>query len=106
MTQAELYQALKTLGMPVAYSFFTQPTQPPFIAYQFVYLSDMMADNQNYIDVAVYQVELYTKNKDPASEKKVQDLFKSLRLPYSKVEAYIESEGLRQIIYEIRLIGG
>lgn len=106
MTQTELFQALKTLGLPVAYSEFTQPTTPPFITYQFVYLSAMMADNQNYVDVAVYQVELYTKNKDPATEKKVQDLFRSLRLPYSKIEAYIESEGLRQIIYEVRLIGG
>ncbi|CCO08274.1 hypothetical protein [Desulforamulus hydrothermalis] len=106
MTQAELYAALKTLDLPVAYGEFTNPQVPPFITYHHAYSNDMMADNHNYLDVANYQIELYTTKKDPATEKKVQDLLKSLRLPYSKVEAYIESEGLRQVIYEIQLIGG
>lgn len=111
MTQDELFQALKTLGLPVVYGEFKGTPEnpapsPPFITYQFTYSSDMVADNQNYIGVEVYDIELYTKTKDPVTEKKVQDLFKYLRLPYSKIEAYIESEALRQIIYEIRLIGG
>lgn len=106
MTQAELFTALKTLGMPVAYGEFTVPTVPPFITYQFAYSNDKMADNQNYAEISNFQVELYTKYKDPASEALVQDLFKSLRLPYSKLETWLDSENLRQVIYEIQLIGG
>ncbi|MFZ5645815.1 MAG: hypothetical protein ACOY46_19840 [Bacillota bacterium] len=106
MTQAELFTALKSLGMPVAYGEFTQPTAPPFITYQFAYANDMKADNQNYVEISNFQVELYIKKKDLASEKLVQDLLKSLRLPYQKREYSIDSEKLRQVIYEIQLIGG
>lgn len=106
MTQAELFQALKSIGYPVAYGEFTQPTSPPFITYQFSYSNDMMADGHNYVDISNFQIELYTKAKDLAAEKKVQDKLKELRLPYSKVEAWIDSENLRQVIYEVQLIGG
>ncbi|MDO3680565.1 hypothetical protein [Paenibacillus ehimensis] len=107
MTQAELYQSLKLLGMPVAYGGFEEPAPtPPFITYQFAYSSDIVADNQNYMEIGNFQVELYTTKKEPAIEKRVQDKLKELRLPYSKVEAWLDEEGIRQIIYEIQLIGG
>lgn len=106
MTQAELYQALKSLGMPVAYGSFSSPVSPPFITYQFAYNSDMMADNQNYVEISNFQVELYTNKKDLTVEKLVQDKLKELGLPYSKVEAWLDDEKLFQVIYEIQLIGG
>lgn len=111
MTQAELYTALKSLGMPVAYLAFVETPltplpKPPYITYQFAYSGDMMADNYNYLEISNYQVELYTVKKDLAAEKLIQDKFKELRLPYQKVEAWLESEKLHQIIYEIQLVGG
>lgn len=105
MTQAELFQALKSLGMPVAYGSFSTHVSPPFITYQFAYSSDVMADNQNYVEVSNFQIELYTDKKDLAAEKKVQDKLKELGLPYSKTEAWIDEEKLFQVIYEIQLIG-
>jgi hypothetical protein len=110
MTQPELFQALKSLGMPVAYSHFEDTQQnpaptPPFITYQFAYSNDMLADNANYVEISNFQVELYTNKKDLAAEKKVQDKLKELGLPYSKVEAWVEEEKLFQVIYEIQLIG-
>ncbi|MCM3783671.1 hypothetical protein M3231_11870 [Neobacillus mesonae] len=106
MNQAELFAALKSLGMPVAYLAFQSPVQAPFITYHYAYSSDMMADNQNFVDIGNFQVELYTKIKDLAAEKKVQDKLKELRLPYSKTETWIEDEKLFQIIYEVQLLGG
>ena len=106
MTQAELCAALKSLGMPVAYGEFTQPTVPPFITYQFNSNDDLFADNKNVIAVDTYLVELYVKFKDLAKEKLIQDKFKELNLPYSKTEEYLESEKVRQVVYEIQLLGG
>jgi hypothetical protein len=106
LTQTELYTALKTLGMPVAYSEFTTAQNPPFICYLFDYSDDLMADNQNYVAFSRFNVELYTVNKDPALETRVQELLKSLKLPYVKREAYIEDEKMIQILYEIKIIGG
>lgn len=106
MTQAELYQALKSLGIPVSYGEFNVAPPPPFITYLFAYSSDMNADNHNYLEISNYQIELYTTKKDLAREKLVQDKLKELRIPYSKTESWLESEKLRQVIYEIQLIGG
>ena len=106
MTQAELYQALKSIGYPVAYGSFSSPVTPPFIVYQFAYSSDMIADNHNYVDIENFQVELYTDKKDFAAEKKVQDKLKELGLPYRKFETYLDTEKMYQILYEVQLIGG
>lgn len=111
VTQVELCTNLKTLGMPMAYGEFKGTTEnpappPPFITYQFAYSGDLMADNQNYTEINNFQVELYTTKKDLAREAAVQNLLKSLRLPYSKMEYWLDTENLWQIIYEIQLIGG
>lgn len=111
MTLAELKTALAGLGMPVAYGEFIDTPEnpappPPFITYQYAYSGDIMADNQNYVEAGYFQVELYTAKKDSATEKLVEDKLKELRLPYSKIETWLDSEKLRQVIYEIQLIGG
>lgn len=104
MTEAELCAALKTLGMPVAYGSFAEPTAPPFITYQFANDADLKADNQNYVEISNFQVELYTSKKDPAKEKLIRDKLNELRLPHSKVEAFLTPEKLIQVIYEIQII--
>jgi hypothetical protein len=106
MTQAELYQALKSIGYPVAYGSFSSPVTPPFITYQFAYSNDLIADNINYVPIENFQVELYTDKKDLAAEKKVQDKLKELGLPYRKFETYLDEEKMYQILYEIQILGG
>lgn len=111
MTQAELFQALKAIGYPVAYSQFrvdddNPPPAPPYLTYLFAYDDDIMADNQNYVEISNFQVELYTKIKDLAAERAVQGKLKELGLPYRKTETWLDSEKLFQVIYEIQLIGG
>ncbi|MFE1630745.1 hypothetical protein ACFLFF_28790 [Brevibacillus reuszeri] len=110
MKQEDLFQELKSLGLPVAYGQFTSTLKnpappPPFITYQFSYSNDLIADNQNYVGIENFQIELYTVKKEPVTEKLVQDKFKELRLTFSKVEAWLDDEKLFQIIYEIQLIG-
>ena len=106
MTQTELYQALKSIGYPVAYGSFSSPVTPPFITYQFAYSNDMMADNVNYVAIDDFQIELYTAKKDLAAEQKVQDKLKELGLTYRKFETYLYEEKMYQILYEIQIIGG
>ena len=106
MTQAELKQCLESTGLPVIYRRDTIYPKPPYLIYLFSYSSDLMADGQNYLEIDNYQIELYTKNKDPATERLVQNKLKELGLPYSKTETFLQSEGLFQLVYEIQLIGG
>ncbi|MHB9095906.1 MAG: hypothetical protein ACYC21_14665, partial [Eubacteriales bacterium] len=105
MTQAELYTALKTLGMPVAYGEFVGTPEnpappPPFITYQFAYSGDLFADDMNAEELSNFQVELYTATKDLAREAVVQDKLKELGLPYSKIETWLDEEKMRQVVYE------
>lgn len=104
MTQTELYKALKSIGLPIKYHHFTEPPFPPYLIYLYSYSSDLIADNINYVDIENFQIELYTVKKDIASEKLVQDKLKELEFPYSKIETWIDSEKLYQVIYEIQLI--
>ena len=111
MQQAELYQLLESIGLPLAYGEFKSTPElpapdPPFLIYQFAYSGDLMADNRNYLEISNFQVELYTDIKDLAAEKLVQDALASAELPYSKTEIKLDDESMYQIIYEIQLIGG
>lgn len=104
MTQSELYTHLKSLGLPIAYHHFTEETQTPYIIYLFSYSSDFIADNMNFKDVSNFIVELYTEKKDLESEELIQNKLKELKIPYQKIEAWIESERLYQVGYTIQLI--
>lgn len=79
---------------------------PPFVTYQYGYGGDIMADNINYVSKPTMQIELCTFKKDLASEKLLEDAFKSASLTYRKTEARIPGQKTYQVIYEIQLIGG
>lgn len=101
MDEAALFTLLKTTGLPVAYHHFVSPPTPPYIVYLFSYSSNFGADNKVYDAEKNFQVELYTKTKDPTSEALIEGLFDSNDIYWEKTETYIESEGLYQVLYEI-----
>lgn len=104
MTQIELYNHLKSIGLPVSYHHFTETPAPPYLIYLYSYSNDLIADNHNYKEISYFQIELYTTKKDLSSEKLVEDKLKEIELPYSKIETWIDSEKLYQVIYEVQLI--
>ena len=101
MDEAALFALLKTTNLPVAYHHFTSPPNPPYIVYLFSYNSNFGADNKVYDAQKNFQVELYAKAKDLASEKLIEDLFNANDIYWEKTETYIDSEGLYQVLYEI-----
>ena len=101
MDEATLFTLLKTTGLPVAYHHFTSPPTPPYIVYLFSYSSNFGADNKVYDAAKNFQVELYTKTKDLASEKLIEDALNGADVYWEKTEMYIDSEGLYQVLYEI-----
>ena len=101
MDEATLFQLLKTTGLPVAYHHFTSPPSPPYVVYLFSYSSNFGADNKVHSQADNYQVELYTKTKDPTSEALIEGLLDAHEIYWDKTETYIDSEGLYQVLYEI-----
>jgi hypothetical protein len=106
MTITDLHQALSSISLPLAYHSFKKAPTPPYLVYLFSSSADMIADNQNYVELSNFQVELYNTKKDPVTEKRVEDKLKELELPYTKTETFIESEGLFQVLYLFQMIGG
>jgi len=103
MTQAELYNLLKSTGLPVAYNHFKNPPSLPYIVYLFTFSNNLGADNKVYQKINNYKVELYSDKKDLVSEKLIEDLLDENEIFYDKTETYIESEKLYQVIYEIQI---
>ena len=109
MTLSDLVKVLKATGYPVVYSHFTVTENnpmpaPPYIAYMFTYSTNMYADNKIYQKVNNIQIELYTNKKDLAAEARLEELLDANEITYETSETFIESEGLFQKIYEVRLI--
>ena len=63
MSMQKLYTALSATGISVAYRSFITPQTPPFIVYLYSGSDDFYADNENYVQVGNWQVELYTETK-------------------------------------------
>lgn len=106
MTYLDLIEEMETLGFPCTYGSYKSAPKLPYTVIQFYNDDDFKADNHNYLDIGDYQLEYYNSKKYPPDEKKIEDRLKELRLPYSKTEAFLDSEDLYQIVYEIQLIGG
>jgi hypothetical protein len=104
MTLAQLYNLLKATGYPVAYSHFSATPSIPFVTYLVSYSSNFNADNKVLQKIDNVQVELYTNKKDLAAESKLENILDNNEIPYDSTESFIESEGLFQKNYEVRLV--
>ena len=108
MTQADLYAQLKTTGYLAAYHHFivdsTHPAPvPPYIVYLRDFDSNVSSDYKVHGKFKNYQVELYTNKKDITAEQKLEAVLNPIDPDYKTTETYIESEGLYQVIYQIKV---
>lgn len=101
MTLEQLHELLKSTGFPVAYGYFSEKQQFPYILYRVTYSNNFGADNRVYQKNSHIQVELYTKLKDQHAEGKTEQALSSLF--WEKSEEYIDSEKCYQILYEIEV---
>ena len=99
MLLTDLLTKLESTGMPVAYSFFREPQDPPFLVYFEHYTNNFQADDHVYHVRPRYQVELYTQYKDPKAEENVEDVLHDLN--WDKTETFLDSEELFQVVYTI-----
>lgn len=94
---------LDATGYPVAYSHFPKVQKTPYITYLVTHSSNFSADNKVYKKIDNIDIELYVDKKDLQAEQNIENVLENNELPYDKVETYIDSEKIYQIIYEVRL---
>lgn len=105
MTTQEIYEGLKSLGYPVAYSHFAEGNvpAPPFITYYYPGTDNFSADGIVYVPINEVDIELYSNTKNLDAEKKIEDWLTMNGLFYEKLEYYIESEKMIQVIFETEI---
>jgi len=108
MTLAELNTALKTItgfAKKVVYRAWPEGSAPalPFIVFLAEGSDNFGADDKVYKEINRISVELYSKNKDTASESAIETLFGNLSLYWEKDEVYLDDEKCYEIIYSIEV---
>lgn len=66
----------------------------------------MFADNKVWQKINQLNIELYTDEKSPETEEKIEDILSSHEIPYEKSEYWIESEKMYEVLYQTEIIYG
>ena len=106
MTYKQIASMVSSIGLPYAYYQFPEGTAqaPPFVVFFYADTDDVFADDTNYQRIATLNIELYTNEKDFATESTVEQILTNNNLTYYKEENYIDSEQMWQIAYEMEVI--
>lgn len=102
-----LHDILEGTNLPVTYR--AWPTEParnlppplPWICFMETRPDNFAADGIVYHSEPGYRIELYTAEKDPASEQAVESALTAAGLFYNKEETFLTDENDYEIIYEI-----
>lgn len=101
MSEKEVVAAVRAAGLPVAHIAWPKDSAPklPFCVFYIYGDAVVFADNSRYADHYQWCVELYQRQNDSESEKKLEAELKSAFGTFKKSEAWVESEGCMQTTY-------
>ncbi len=102
MSYEQICEMMQETGLPFAYHHFAEgeAPKPPFLLFLTEGEDNFGADNIMYHSFKRLNIELYTDEKSPETEKSVEEILTSHGIYYSKSEIWIESERLYEILYE------
>ena len=108
MKLKELHKELESISGfegKVAYRSFPKKEAPnlPFICYLETGSDNFDADNYAYFKVKEVAIELYSKEKDLASEEAIEKKLDEIGIPFDKDETYITSEQCYETIYTVEV---
>lgn len=97
----EIVALLQEIGVPFAYDHFEEgeAVDPPFLCYLVPSSDNFCADGKVYHKANVVHLELYTDEKSPELEQRVENELDSACIFYEREEVWIESERLYEVIY-------
>ncbi len=103
MELKELVKIFQNLNIPIAYHHFTTAQKPPYLVYKVTSTNNFIADNKVYKKIRKVDLELYTESKNEELEEKLEAILCENEMAFVMFEAYIESENVYQVIYEISI---
>ena len=105
MRHTEIMAMLAESELPVAYDHYAEgeSADPPFICFLYPYTNHFIADGKVYDKINVVHVELYTDEKNPPLEEKLETVLDRYGIVYSKSEVWIADERLYEVLYSFEL---
>lgn len=105
MTYQEISKMVASFGLPYAYYQFEEGSGQdcPFVVFYYPERLDFAADSVNYSKITALTIELYTDNKDFATESTIEQLLDENEMVYSKTEEYIDSEKMFMVTYQMEV---
>ena len=102
MTYEEINEMMLEIGLPFAYHHFAEgeSPNPPFLLFLSPGEHTFGADHLMYHSFKQLDIELYTDEKSPETEERVEEILKQHNIFYNKSEVWIESERLYEVFYE------
>lgn len=96
MTFKTLFKELKSIGLPVAYSHFSEGDVPtlPYVVYLDDGSNNDFADDKVNKKIKKIKVELYSQKKDLASELKIENKLDLMGITYEDDEEFIKEENM------------
>lgn len=106
MTQKQFGDMLAASGLPVAYLAFPADDCPemPFITFQETGTNNVSADGVVYQKVSIYQVDLFTKDKDPTAELALENALSAYF--WNKYQTVEDTEACQRYTYTLEVFGG
>lgn len=106
MTYQEVASMIASVGLPYAYYQFpnSEGKEPPFICFYYPNSIDLIADDRNYSNIEALTIELYSDEKDFEHEEAIEAILSAYDMPYSKTEAYIDSELMYMVTYNTSVL--
>ena len=95
MTHEDVMQMLAETKIPFAYDHFAEGESPDPGSENFA------ADNVVYMEFSNLSIELYTDEKDPELEDRVEAVLNAHEMFWNKSEVWIESEKLYEVLYQM-----
>ena len=103
MLQADLKKLLDQTGLPVTYSHWAKGQEPslPYVAFVRTDSTTSGSDYGCELRWDVYNIELYSHQKDLAAETKLESVLDAAGIQYECYEEYLDTEDLYQTVYTV-----
>lgn len=101
----KLIEIVKKIGLSNAYHHFAEgeSPEPPFLIYLIRGSDNFSADGKAYFKANEVHIEIYTDYKNIEIEKKAEAVLDEYGIFYNKLESFIESEKLYEVLYTFEM---
>ena len=101
MSYEEINEMMQEIELPFAYHLFAEgeSPEPPFTLFLSPGEDTFGADDLMYVSFKRLHIELYTDEKSPDAEQRVEEVLHQYNIYYTKSEVWIESEKLYEVLY-------